>query len=336
MTRQASTSVVLVSFNSAREIQRSLTALRAQTLPHSVIVVDNASTDGPLSTTASRFPEATFMPLRRNVGFARAANIGFLRSAPAEYVVMLNPDTVPNPDFLENLVTPFALDSRIGAVGGTLVFTSAPHIIASAGIDVHRNGVAIDSRLGCRAETFSSVDAVFGASGGAVAYRSAAFRDVGGFCEPFFLYLEDVDLAWRLRLRGWDAVTNAAAIATHDYSASAIEGSRFKRRLLARNRIWTLARCLPEALWSRDCRSILGFDAAAAGFALARGDGASFTGRAAAVSALPVRLAERTRIQSAASTDWQEIDRWVQLAISPARLLELRRVTAHFAAPQQG
>jgi len=336
MNRESRIHVVLVNFNGGRTILDCLWALRQQTHPHAVTVVDNASSDDSLRSIATEHPRTQMVPLRRNVGFARAANIGALRSESAEVLVLLNPDTIPQPDFLERLVEPLSLDARIGAVAGTLVFTTRPDIIASAGIDVHRNGVAIDSRLGTPLAGFSGVHAVFGASGGAVAYRRAAFCDVGGFCEPFFLYLEDVDLAWRLRLRGWGVVVSAHAVATHDYSASAVEGSALKRRLLARNRIWTLARCLPQQLWIRDRLSIVVFDATALAFAAFRRDKASLAGRMHGTVGLVSRLEERSRIQSSASSEWQDLDRWVQPAISPLRLLQLRQTTARLSRSNTG
>jgi GT2 family glycosyltransferase len=323
--------VVLVNFNGGEAILRCLEALRGQSRTHCTVVIDNASTDGSLRAIADRFPAVNLVPVRRNVGFARAANIGVLRASTSPTVVLLNPDTTPRPDFVEQLVAPLEQDVRIGAVAGTLVFTSRPDIVASAGIDVHRNGVAIDACLGQRLTAHRGVQPVFGASGGAAAFRTATFIAAGGFCEAFFMYLEDVDLAWRLRLRGWDAVSSANAIATHDYSASGGEGSPFKRRLLARNRIWMLARCLPSPMWIRDRQSIVGFDAAAFAYAAARWDGASLAGRTSGMMGLPLRLMERTRIQAAASIEWNEIDRWVQPAISPARLLQLRSLTARYA-----
>ena len=137
---------------------------------------------------------------------------------------------------------------------------------------------------------------VFGASGGAAAFRLAAFSAVGGFAEAFFMYLEDVDLAWRLRSAGWSAVWAPQAVATHAYSASAGEGSALKRRLLARNRIWTLARCLPKEAWQRDWRSIVVFDCVAMLGGCLRGDWAATRGRIEGLVGLPLRLLDRTML----------------------------------------
>lgn len=320
--------VVIVNFNAGDALLRCLGGLAEQTVAHHVIVVDNASSDHSARIAHDRYPSVRFLPLRRNVGFARAVNLAAGRIPDEDSaLVLLNPDTVPRPDFIERLVEPLASDPGVGAAAGTLVFSSVKNTIASAGIVIHRNGVAIDARLGEPLDTTRPVQPVFGASGGAAAYRLATFRRLGGFCEPFFLYLEDVDLAWRLQLAGLSAVSVPSAVATHDYSSAAGEGSPFKRRMLARNRIWTLARCLPDPLWKRDRLWILSFDIAAAGFAATRLDIPAFRGRVEGVAALPTRLRERTSIQAAASVHWEHVADWIQPPVSPRELLRLRRLT---------
>ncbi len=327
--------VAIVNYNGGSTILDCLRALVAQMAAEDILIVDNASADGSLRTIHATFPEINILPLRRNVGFARAVNLAASRVDHDGALITLNPDTVPDPAFIESLVQPLNDDPRLGSTAGTLVFSSNPSIVASAGICVHRNGVALDDRLGERFDNNSAAfRTVFGPSGGAAAYRLSAFRDAGGLCEAFFLYLEDVDLAWRLRLRGWESVNVSAAVATHDYSSSAGEGSAFKRHLLARNRIWTLARCLPKECWIRDRAAILAFDLLAAGYGTVTRDTASLNGRAAALAGLPRRLRERSAIHSASSVETAEIAKWIQPAISPTRLLRLRRLTATFAQPQ--
>ena len=322
--------VLIVSYNSLNVLSRCLDALQQQSVSHSVQIVDNASSDNTSLEIHRRYPHVRMLPLRRNTGFARAVNIGVSRSS-ADVIITLNPETVPQPDFVQKMTEPFGADQRLASVAGTMVFETRPEVIASAGITVHRNGVAIDSGLGDPVDPDEPVVPVFGASGGAAAYRRDVFLRAGGFAEPFFMYLEDVDLAWRLRLMGYESVWNPAALVQHRYSASAGEGSSFKQRLLARNRIWTLVRCLPAELWRRDRLSILAFDAAALGFGVATLDEAIVTGRAASIAGIVPRLIERDRIQSAASADIAALDNWIQPQISPLRLRALRKLTATLA-----
>lgn len=327
--------IVIVNYNGGARLLRCLEALRAQTVSMNVIIVDNASDDGSARAAYRRFPEFSYLPLRRNVGFGSAVNIA-VRRVRNPLLVLLNPDTVAHPDFVDELCRPFAGQPRLASTAGTLVFEHAPEIIASAGIAVHRNGVAIDARLGEPLAPNRSNAPVFGASGGAAAYRRSAFVAAGGFHDAFFLYLEDVDLAWRLRLRGWESVWTPRALARHAYSASAGEGSPFKRRLLARNRIWAIVRTWPAELLRADAGALLTHDLLALAYAGGTLDCASLRGRAEAMAGLPWRLCERRAIQGKRTAGPADIEGWLRPALSPRRLLELRRLTARLASERAG
>lgn len=234
-----------------------------------------------------------------------------------------------DPGFVARITAPFAANDRLGAVAGTLVFASKPSVIASAGIQIHRNGVAIDRLLG-KEHRERPAEPVFGASGGAAAYRKDAFLSTGGFPDHFFMYLEDVDLAFRLQLAGWDALWQPSAVARHAYSASAGEGSAFKRKLIARNRLWLLTRCFPGSLLAECAPSISLHDLMAASYGILR-DRPAVLGRAEALARIIPRLCER---RSIAPDDGQtdRIADWLLPAISPLELRRLRRVTAGLAA----
>lgn len=334
-SRSPSVSIVIVNHNSGPLLSRCLQALTPQQNGRDILIIDNASTDGSARQVFQTFPGIRIVPLRYNVGFSRAVNVAS-DLVDSEVMVLLNPDTVPYPDFLDEIVAPLAADRNLGAVSGTLVFDSNPQIIASAGISVHRNGVAIDDRLGERLQVEAAPQPVFGASGGAAAYRLRAFHEAGRFPDSFFMYLEDVDLAWRLRMRGWEAVWSPKAVVRHAYSAAAGEGSPFKQRLLARNRIWTLVRSLPAEFWKRDRAHILAFDAAAVAFGAVQRNRATVLGRAEAWLTIPPRLCERRAIQSCRAVDLDTLDAWLRPPISPGDLLRLRRLTARFTSTDHG
>ena len=325
-----SVTVVVVNFNGGQLLLHCLASLQEQGSFFRVLVIDNASVDGSARRAYETYPEYDYLPLRRNVGFARAVNIAADR-IESDVMVLLNPDTLAHPGFVEEIVRPLTLDSDLGAVAGTLVFEKSPDTIASGGIDVHRNGVAIDARLGEPVLESGIPEPVFGASGGAAAYRRQVFLDVGGFPSVFFMYLEDVDLAWRLRLQGWKAVWTPKAVVEHTYSASAGEGSAFKNKLIARNRIWMLVRCVPNEFWRRDGFRYVAYDAGAFGYGLVKSDIASVRGRAEAMIRILPRLCERRDIQRSRQISSQSLEEWVKPALSPRRLIELRKLTTSLA-----
>ena len=332
MSATPDVTAVIVNYNGARYLERGIASLLDQSLRPHIMVVDNASTDGSARAVFERFPEVEIVPLRRNRGFARAVNLAARRTR-SPVLVLLNLDAVAEHEFVERLTAPVFKRPEIGSAAGTLVFERAPTTVASAGIAVHSNGVAIDTSLGEPLQRETEPAPVFGASGGAAALRRSAFLDAGGFPEAFFLYLEDVDLAWRLRLLGWESLCVPSAVARHAYSASAGEGSPFKRRLLARNRLWTIARVWPDELLHAGASSIAAHDVLALAHGVVTVDRAALRGRAEGLAGLPLRLCERRGIQRGRVAAPADLAGWVRPSLSPRKLLELRRLTRRLAEP---
>ena len=226
----AQVSVGIVTYDSAPDIVRCLQAVRAQSpLPAEVLVWDNASADG--SVELARGLGATVIVSAVNIGFAAAAN-ELIRRTRSPYVLLLNPDASLAPDYLEQLCGVAESDPRIGSLTGKLVRPGpfgGPRVLDSTGHVLYRNRWARN-----RGETepdrgqFDEAGEVFGVCAAAALYRRAMLEDVRVgdeyFAESFFAYLEDVDLDWRARLRGWKAYYVSSALAAHD------RGHKGKRR----------------------------------------------------------------------------------------------------------
>lgn len=327
------TSAVIVTFNGWPLLRPCLDSLsRQERPPDEVVVVDNGSTDGTAELVRDAFPAVRLVELPSNVGFAAGANRGIERAA-GDVLVLLNNDVIAEPAVIAELAAPLECDAALGVIGGTMVFANEPSIVASAGIEVFANGLILDRALGTERASLTSSVEVFGASAGAAAYRRAALDDVGGFAEPFFMYLEDGDLAWRLQLRGWTARHAPGAVVRHRYSASAVEGSSRKRRLLARNRLWLIARCLPSELLWPNLHRVLTYELLALSYGVARFDRASLAGRLDGLAGLPRRMRERHDIQQRATVPAASLARWLKRPPPPAELLRLRRLTAALAEP---
>ena len=322
------TSVIVVTWNGLHVLGDCVAALASQTLPHELIVVDNGSRDGTREWLQQHAPHARVIGLARNLGFAGGNNVG-LRTATGDQLVLLNNDTIPDPDFLEQLVAPLADDKQIGSVAGVLTFAHQPETIASAGIVVgrdalHRDLLALTPVAALPAQPVE----IFGASGGAVCYRRAALDDVGLFDERYFNYLEDADLAWRLRLRGWRCLLAPNAHVRHIYSATAVQGSPFKQRLLARNRLRLIVRCVPRAVLRRHWLAILRYDVLALGYALLRRQPATIMGRAAAIRELPDLLGARRRLLKRKRVPTDELERWLEPPITVRKMLAEQQALA--------
>ena len=152
---------------------------------------------------------------------------------------------------------------------------------------------------------------IFGGCGGGVMYRRAAWEQTGGFDERLFMYLEDVDLAWRLQLLGWGAVFAPAARLYHHLSATG--GGTLASYYVGRNTIWVIAKDMPGPLIRRHFGRIvraqwrITWDALRAW----RGESARarLRGQLAGVIGLPRVLGWRRQTQAAPQTPLTEIDR---------------------------
>lgn len=260
MSEQVSLSAIVVN-HQGRELLAACLASLDEALAEvagatELIVVDNASDDGSVRYVRERHPEVELVVLDRNRGFAAAVNEA-LRRSRSHWVLLLNNDATLERTAARLLLDTGGRSADVGSVAAQLRFAGAD-AINSAGIVVDTLGVASDRLLGEPAASSERepVD-VFGASGGAALYRRAMLEDVGGFDGSFFVYLEDADLAWRARMRGWRCLYEPRAVAHHRYSATAVHGSGFKYFHAGRNRVRLLAKnAVPQQLLRHGPRMI--------------------------------------------------------------------------------
>lgn len=311
--------VVVVTWNGRAHLERCLPALARQTYPaFDVVVVDNGSRDGTVAWLQRDWPRHQVVALDENVGFAAANNLAFAETT-AEWLALLNNDAVPEPGWLAALVAAVEGQPRVASAASLMAFDAAPDVINSAGIAVDPTGIAWDRLGGRPVSAGEQATEVFGASAGAGLFRRAALLDAAErkpeampavFDERFFMFMEDVDLAWRLRLRGWTSVYAPEARVRHCASASAGEGSAFKNRLLARNKIWTVLKDYPALGLLPRLPLVLAYDLASAPYRLAiQGQTAALHGRLDAVRGLAPILRQRRAVQASRRVPWSEVAR---------------------------
>lgn len=215
--------------------------LHAQTVAHRVIVVDNASPDDTVARLDAEWPGATVVALERNSGFSFACNAG-VRVGEAPFVVLLNNDVDARPDFLERLISPLAQEERTGSAA-PLLLRPGEQQIDSVGLTADVTLAGFPRLRGRPArEHQSSAPGLLGPTGAGGAYRRAAWEQVGGLDERITSYMEDLDLALRLRAAGWSAAAATGAVAVHIGSASYGHRSAAQRRLAGASRGYLLRR----------------------------------------------------------------------------------------------
>lgn len=319
-------SVIIPTWNGMRHLPECLAALRPQ-LPAGgeIVLVDNGSTDGTAEWARACYPDIRLVSLPKNLGFAGGVAAG-VRAARGELLLLLNDDAFVEPWCIDALLGALGHRPDVGATGGVLTFAHRPDLVASAGIRLRRDGVALDLWVG-RAVTDlpdEPID-VLGPSGALVLYRRALLEDVGLLEPDFFSYLEDVDLALRAQLRGWQSIVAPQARARHVYSATAGQGSPLKQRLLGRNRVRVLLRCLPGPLLLRCLPSIITYDVMASAYAALTRKPAMMAGRLAGLRELPALLQQRHAIQMRRTAPISRLAQWLEPTPLPWQTLRDQR-----------
>jgi GT2 family glycosyltransferase len=246
--------VIIVNHNGRRFLPGCLAALGRQTLPRhrfETLLIDNASTDGSDTLVREQFPRVRVVAAGRNLGFAGASNVG-IRLAHGRHVVLLNPDTEVEPEWLARLLEPSDGD-RVGGATSLLRFLDRPDLINSTGLVPYRDGRCGDRDLTRPvAEVNRPRGEVFGGSGASLLLTRDLLDDVGGLDETFFMYYEDADLAWRARLRGWRFVYVPESVCRHACGGVASHDSPFLLRHTEQNRTRIgLRNASPfEAVWA--------------------------------------------------------------------------------------
>jgi GT2 family glycosyltransferase len=211
---EPSLDVVIVSYRCRELLRACLGSIHDHppACPVTVHVVDNASDDGTVEMVRREFPSVRLTASSRNLGFSRANNLA-IAAGGAPYVLALNPDTRLEPLTLDTLVELMERDPRIAVSGpalrqadGTLDHAGRrafPTPVSALGHFL-RVGRKLDSGplAAYRAPSVQSgpVDAVNGAF---MLMRRTAFMEVGGFDEGYWMYMEDLDLCYRLAQAGW-------------------------------------------------------------------------------------------------------------------------------------
>ncbi len=220
----STTCVVLLNHNGWRDTLPCLFALRELEGQHpQVIVVDNGSEDGSVDRIREAEPGCTLLIAGQNLGFAAGANLGIERAlaAGADFVWLLNNDTVPGPNSLSALLQAMASDPSLGMVGSNLRYAHDPAMPQALGGGYIRWWLGVPQAVR-RQRQLSKLEYVNGAS---MLVRAAVFEEVGLFDECFFLYWEDVDLCRRAQHAGWRLGAALDSVVLHKEGGTARRGA---------------------------------------------------------------------------------------------------------------
>lgn len=210
---------VILNTNRRDDTLACLDSLASSTYAnHRVIVLDNASSDGSVSAIRESFPAVEVIQLRENLGYAGNNNVGIQAALDrqADWVFVLNEDTIVAPECLTELITIGEADPRIGFVGPMVYHHNEPDVIQSAGgaMDRRLNTWHIGQNETDRGQ-FGAPHDVEWISGCAILARRTMIEQIGALDERFFYYWEEVEWCLRARRHGWRLVHVPAARLWH-------------------------------------------------------------------------------------------------------------------------
>jgi len=227
MSGGLSLDVVIVSYRCRDLLRACLDSLRAYppSCPMNVVVVDNASGDGTVEMIRSDYPEVELVASHSNLGFAAATNLG-ARSGDAPLLLALNPDTAVTAGALDSVLATMESRPEAAVVGARLLREdgsldhaskrSFPTPLSALG---HFTGLGRRSGAKGRLAAYTAPDVESGpvdaVNGAFMLMRRAAFEQVGGFDEGYWMYMEDLDLSYRLAQAGWITWYEPAATVVH-------------------------------------------------------------------------------------------------------------------------
>jgi GT2 family glycosyltransferase len=223
-------SVIIVNWNGKHLLEDCLAAMRRQTFrDFETILVDNGSSDGSAEYVRNQFPEVKLIALPENRGFT-GGNIAGYEVANGRLIALLNNDTEAHVEWLRAIYEASMQYPDAGSFASKMMYFDNRERIENCGFGLSSSGTTIDlGRDEMDGPAWSKPCEVFGACGGAVAYRRTMLDDIGFLDPDFFAVYEDVDLSFRTQLRGYACIYIPQAIVYHRYRSTL--GTRSDRQV---------------------------------------------------------------------------------------------------------
>ncbi|MHB1782481.1 MAG: glycosyltransferase family 2 protein [Acidimicrobiales bacterium] len=223
--RRPAIQAIVVNYNAGQALLDCVASLWSEGVDR-LLVVDNGSTDGSIAQLASEDRDVQIVSSGRNVGFGGGVNYGAGRSA-GELLLVCNPDIVLRPGALGALTRRIEADPSLGLVGPALVAPDGSERTSGRAFPTLRRsglhalvglaapGSARSTRYRAASRAGAATGIVDWVTGACLLVRREAFDAVGGFDERYFMYVEEVDLCWRLARAGWRTGYEAGAVVVH-------------------------------------------------------------------------------------------------------------------------
>jgi GT2 family glycosyltransferase len=235
-----SVAIVILNWNGLSDTVECLESLKEITYPdYKTIIVDNGSTDRSVAYLSRQYPDITLIKNSENLGYAEGNNTGirYALEKKANYVLLLNNDTVVEPGFLNRLIETAESDPRIGIVGPKIVYYNDPRRIWSAGGRTNLfTGHSYNMRKNRTDTSCNGIRTVDSIAGCALLIKTQLIKKIGLLDKNYFLYVEETDWNYRAHGAGYISVVNCDTRVLHKVekspTSSALQYYYFTRNTL--------------------------------------------------------------------------------------------------------
>lgn len=248
-------SVIIPNWNGKQLLDDCLLSLKKQTFKNfEVIVVDNGSRDGSVNYLEDKYKWVRIIALNKNYGFAKAINKGVLASI-GEYVIFLNNDTGVDKNWIKELVKCKSTHKDALSINSKILNYFDHQRIDGVGIEINEVGQAKSIGWGQKdTGQFNNETEIFGATGGASLFRKDLFLKLGMFDENYFMYSEEVDLAFRAQFLGYKSFYCPKAVVYHKHKASSRKKPQHLEYWQFKNMTQTIIKDFPSSIIFKNWR----------------------------------------------------------------------------------
>ena len=224
MSGKPKIAIVILNWNGEKLFGEFLpSVIRNSNFPDTeIIVADNASTDSSLEVLREKFPEVKIIELDKNYGFAEGYNQA-LKQVEAEFFVLLNSDVEVTPNWLAPCIFMLEYDDSLVAVQPKILSYEKPHQFEYAGAAGGFTDMfgypfcrgRILNRIEHDLGQYNTPTTIFWASGACMFIKADSFKNAGGFDGDFWAHMEEIDLCWRLKSRGYKIAYQPDSVVFH-------------------------------------------------------------------------------------------------------------------------
>ena len=264
-------SIVILNYNAGRLLDECINSIdKTEKVNFEIILVDNASIDKTYRECVQKFPNVKLIENKKNLGYCEGNNIG-IRATKGEFVVILNPDTIVNPNWLHELIQAYHKNGE-GIYQPKILATTDHDMLLSSGQFIQLFGFGYSRGKGEKhVQQNNGIEKIGYASGTCLFTSKTILEKLNNFDPFLFAYHDDLDLCWRAAMFGINSFYVPTSVIFHPIEGYSFKWNKFKFYLMERNRQYCLLTHFTKSSYLKMLPSLILVDFAVSLFYLKKG-----------------------------------------------------------------